>query len=688
MFVFPVIEVHATTGAINYLIVGGGGGGSNNGGGGAGGVLVGTTTVSAQTYTIAVGSGGTGSINNNWANNGDDSSALSFTAIGGGGGSGNGSGDGRSGGSGGGSGGGFSGGTGVTGQGHNGGTGYTSTNPYTGGGGGGAGTVGQDAPDITACGNGGDGISSSISGTSTYYSGGGGGSIYNNYAGSATPGQGGQGGGGIGIGATGQSAGDGTSNTGGGGGGGTYYITGGTGGSGIVIISYPTGSLTATGGTITTDGAGNTVHTFTSSGTFTVTNPGPTIPVTGVSLNESSHTLTVNSTDQLVATIAPSDATDQTVTFSSSNPSVATVGSSSGLVTAVSTGSATITVTTTDGNFAATDSITVIEVPKTVNKLSKFTATSPLTLGDSLFSDDGTNMTLTSGNLLLQQIGAMIDTVGASVLNFGTTNATTMTFGRLGQYAIFNGNVGIGTTTPGSIFSIGNIANFTTATSSFYGGGINLSSGCFAINGVCIGSGSSGSVSSIAQTFGTGQTGTITFATSSIAYNGLVFGQKITNSGGAFTFAPLLSGILGIGGGGTASTTPLGGILVGNGSNAIKSLVVGNGLSFDGTTLAVATSMNCNSSASPAVCGSSPSGSVAMATGGSTLVINTTAVTANSQIFVTEDYSLGTRLGITCNTTTGRIYSISARTAGTRFTIKSSANPATNKACLSYWIVN
>jgi hypothetical protein len=37
-----------------------------------------------------------------------------------------------------------------------------------------------------------------------------------------------------------------------------------------VIISYPTGSITATGGTITTSG-GNTIHTFTSTGTFDVT---------------------------------------------------------------------------------------------------------------------------------------------------------------------------------------------------------------------------------------------------------------------------------------------------------------------------------------------------------------------------------------------------------------------------------
>jgi len=45
---------------------------------------------------------------------------------------------------------------------------------------------------------------------------------------------------------------------------------GGDGASGVVVISYPTGGITATGGTITTSG-GNTYHTFTSSGIFSVT---------------------------------------------------------------------------------------------------------------------------------------------------------------------------------------------------------------------------------------------------------------------------------------------------------------------------------------------------------------------------------------------------------------------------------
>jgi len=48
--------------------------------------------------------------------------------------------------------------------------------------------------------------------------------------------------------------------------------------------------------------------------------------------------------------------------------------------------------------------------------------------------------------------------------------------------------IGIGATTPGSILSINGVANWTTATSTFYStGGINLSGGCFSIGGTCVG---------------------------------------------------------------------------------------------------------------------------------------------------------------------------------------------------------
>jgi hypothetical protein len=103
------------------------------------------------------------------------------------------------------------------------------------------------------------------------------------------------------------------------------------------------------------------------------------------------------------------------------------------------------------------------------------------------------------------------------------------------------------------------------------------------------------------------------------------------------------------------------------------------------------TSTNCSSSASPAVCAAAPAGSVALPTGTNpTLVVNTTAVTANSQIMLTVDESLGTKLSVTCNTTLSTLVNpvVTARTAGTSFTFTIGAVIASNPACVSYSIIN
>ena len=94
---------------------------------------------------------------------------------------------------------------------------------------------------------------------------------------------------------------------------------------------------------------------------FKLTSSG-TIPVTGVSLDKSTLTLTEGDSETLTATVAPANATDKTITWSTSNSSVATV--SDGKVTAVAEGSATITVTTTDGGKTATCDVTVNPKPK------------------------------------------------------------------------------------------------------------------------------------------------------------------------------------------------------------------------------------------------------------------------------------------------------------------------------------
>lgn len=106
------------------------------------------------------------------------------------------------------------------------------------------------------------------------------------------------------------------------------------------------------------------------------------------------------------------------------------------------------------------------------------------------------------------------------------------------------------------------------------------------------------------------------------------------------------------------------------------------------TTGALTLGGNCTSSAATAACVDALAGSVVIAAAGLTVTVNTTAVTANSQIFIMEDSSLGTKLGVTCNTVLARTYAVTARTAGTSFVITTSAAPATFPACLSYLVVN
>ena len=104
----------------------------------------------------------------------------------------------------------------------------------------------------------------------------------------------------------------------------------------------------------------------------------PIVPVTGVTLDKTSLTLTEGDTDTLTATVAPANATNKTVIWSSSDTSVATV--ENGKVTAVGKGDATITVTTVEGSFPATCTVTV-KVPVTEVSLNQ--TTMDLKVGES-----------------------------------------------------------------------------------------------------------------------------------------------------------------------------------------------------------------------------------------------------------------------------------------------------------------
>ena len=114
------------------------------------------------------------------------------------------------------------------------------------------------------------------------------------------------------------------------------------------------------GGKITAVGKGTaTITAKTSTGktakcTVTVTNP-----ITNVTLSKTTLSLIKGETSTLIATINPTDTSDnKTITWTTSNSSVATV--SGGKVTAVGVGTATITAKTSNGK-TATCQVTVIE---------------------------------------------------------------------------------------------------------------------------------------------------------------------------------------------------------------------------------------------------------------------------------------------------------------------------------------
>lgn len=103
------------------------------------------------------------------------------------------------------------------------------------------------------------------------------------------------------------------------------------------------------------------------------------------------------------------------------------------------------------------------------------------------------------------------------------------------------------------------------------------------------------------------------------------------------------------------------------------------------------TTTNCSSSASPAVCVAAPSGAAVIAAAATTVVVNVTPVTANSNIQITADSSLGTRLGVTCNTQATSALGaprVTARTAGVSFTVALDVAPTTNPFCFTYDIKN
>ncbi len=118
-------------------------------------------------------------------------------------------------------------------------------------------------------------------------------------------------------------------------------------------------------GLITAQAAGSTyVYVRTYDGSYTdtcwVTVVKPTvIPVTGITLSQTSLEMEIGETYTLIATITPADATNHTVNWLSINPSVVSV--QNGVLEALAIGNATIIATTVDGGKTAMCNVTVVD---------------------------------------------------------------------------------------------------------------------------------------------------------------------------------------------------------------------------------------------------------------------------------------------------------------------------------------
>jgi uncharacterized protein YjdB len=129
----------------------------------------------------------------------------------------------------------------------------------------------------------------------------------------------------------------------------SYTVDPGISISGQTIGLYSNAALTAKLGSVLVNW-GSSGHSGSSSSSK--------VAVTGVSLSQTALSLTAGgATNTLVATVTPTNATNQAVTWVSSNPAIATVAN--GVVTPISPGTVIITVTTQDGSMTATSTVTV-----------------------------------------------------------------------------------------------------------------------------------------------------------------------------------------------------------------------------------------------------------------------------------------------------------------------------------------
>ena len=197
----------------------------------------------------------------------------------------------------------------------------------------------------------------------------------------------------------------------------------------VTWTSSNTSVATVSNGTVTAVGKGTATITAKAGDKTETCSVTVTVPVSGVSLDKTSVTLTKGSTQTLVATVTPSDASNTNVSWKSSNTSVATVDAN-GKITAVAKGSATITVTTADGSKTANCTVSVIvpvtgvSLDKTTMTLSGVNSTGTLTATITPSDASNTNVTWSSSNTSVATVSnGTVTAKGAGTATITVTTA-------------------------------------------------------------------------------------------------------------------------------------------------------------------------------------------------------------------------------------------------------------------------
>lgn len=241
------------------------------------------------------------------------------------------------------------------------------------------------------------------------------------------------------------------------------------------------------------------------------------------------------------------------------------------------------------------------------------------------------------------------------VQNGGTTISTFTSFGRL------NCSTGMSCSASGSTVTM---TAAGTGLTSFTGDGVVLSSTPSGTGTATLANAAAGSVLNNATASAAAPTYTQTPSVGAVG-----------GSTGSITFLGSTSGTATVGCA-NATCTALN----------VSTSVQGGKYAVNTNCSAVGTAAN----PSVAACTSAPAGAFSCSTTGTTCQVNTTVVTANSDIHIeqTQNTAVGTRLSVTCNTTTSTVSpQVISQVAATSFTIQLT-QPVTNPDCFYFWINN